>query len=148
MKIRLIPIEGGNPIDLVRDITVIGRKEDCDLRLDSKSVSKFHCVIVKNGDKIHIRDLGSTNGTRVNGQRIRRASLNENDSLTIANIPFKIMFSHGNTPGPMNAIGCTVQIRSESIDEEIEKQNSDSERIHQKDFGHRNELPDVYPTSP
>ena len=65
---------------------VVGRKEECDLRLEHKSVSKMHCVIVKTDGLLLLRDLGSTNGTRVNGQRIRRAALLPNDQLSIANL--------------------------------------------------------------
>ncbi len=90
MRAQLIPLEGGTPIDVLKDVTLVGRKEDCDLRLDHKSVSKLHCVIVKTDGLLLLRDLGSTNGTRVNGTRIRRAALLPNDQLTIANYSFKI----------------------------------------------------------
>src|SRR6516164_9213741 len=75
MRAQLLPLEGGIPIDLAKEMTLIGRKEDCDVRLDHKSVSKMHCVIVKTDGLLLLRDLGSTNGTRVNGQRVRRAAL-------------------------------------------------------------------------
>src|SRR5881628_3421676 len=90
MRAQLVPLEGGTPIEIVKDLTVVGRKEDCDLRLDHKSVSKMHCVIVKTDGLLLLRDLGSTNGTRVNGQRIRRAALLPNDQLTIAHFKFRI----------------------------------------------------------
>lgn len=89
----LVPLDGGAPIELVKDLTLVGRKEDCDLRLEHKSVSKLHCVIVKtDGGLLLLRDLGSTNSTRVNGQRVRRAALLPNDQLTIANYKFRIQF--------------------------------------------------------
>jgi pSer/pThr/pTyr-binding forkhead associated (FHA) protein len=147
MKIRLVPLEGGNPIDLSKDFILVGRKEDCDLRLDSKSVSKLHCVIVNSGNKIHIRDLGSTNGTRVNGMRIRRATLGENDNLSIANIPFKVSMKVSPNGGQAKNYGCTVQISANDIEDVIENQNSDSEKIIPRDAAHPNDLPDIYPTS-
>src|SRR5438093_4944013 len=93
MRAQLIPHDGGPPIELVKDLSLAGRKEDCDIRLDHKSISKQHCVIVKTDGLLLLRDLGSTNGTRVNGQRVRRAALLPNDRLSIASLAFKVDFS-------------------------------------------------------
>jgi pSer/pThr/pTyr-binding forkhead associated (FHA) protein len=92
MRAQLLPLDGGPGIDIVKDMTLVGRKEDCDLRLDHKSVSKMHCVIVKTDGLLLLRDLGSTNGTRVNGQRVRRAALLPNDQVAFASFKFKVMF--------------------------------------------------------
>ena len=50
----------------------------------------MHCVLVKTDGLLLLRDLGSTNGTRVNGQRVRRAALLPNDQLYIANYKFRV----------------------------------------------------------
>jgi pSer/pThr/pTyr-binding forkhead associated (FHA) protein len=92
MRARLVSADGGPPIDLVKDMTLFGRDEDCDVRLDHKSVSKLHCVIVNTDGLLLVRDLGSTNGTRVNGQRVRRAALLPNDTLAIANLRYVVKF--------------------------------------------------------
>ena len=97
MRAQLVPLDGGAPVEVVKDLTLVGRKEECDLRLDHKSVSKMHCVIVKTDGLLLLRDLGSTNGTRVNGQRVRRAALMPDDELTIAGFKFRIEFGQAGT---------------------------------------------------
>src|SRR5215510_2739954 len=92
MRARLVSADGGPSIDLTKDMTLFGRDEDCDVRIDHKSISKLHCVIVKTDGLLLIRDLGSTNGTRVNGQRVRRAALLPNDTLGIANLKYEVKF--------------------------------------------------------
>src|SRR5437868_10161528 len=98
MRAQLVPLDGGQPIDVLKDLIVIGRKEDCDVRLDHKSVSKQHCVIVKTDGLLLLHDLGSTNGTRVNGQRVRRAALLPNDQLAVASLRFKVHLGPGDPP--------------------------------------------------
>src|ERR1700758_5126800 len=98
MRAQLIPLDGGHPIDIVKDLIILGRKEDCDVRLEHKSVSKMHCVIVKTDGLLLLRDLGSTNGTRVNGTRVRRAALLPNDQLSIASFRFKVHLGPGEVP--------------------------------------------------
>jgi pSer/pThr/pTyr-binding forkhead associated (FHA) protein len=51
-------------------------------------------VIVRTDGLLLLRDLGSTNGTRVNGQRVRRAALLPNDQLNIASLRFRVQFSN------------------------------------------------------
>ncbi len=92
MRARLVPVDGGPVLDLSKDLTLVGRSEDCDLFIDHKSVSKQHCVLVKTEGLVLVRDLGSTNGTRVNGTRVRRAALLPNDNLAIANFKYFVKF--------------------------------------------------------
>ncbi|MFO1020527.1 MAG: FHA domain-containing protein [Planctomycetales bacterium] len=96
MIARLIPSDGGSPIPLSRDVTVVGRdKEICDLFVNNRSVSKLHCVLVKSDGLLFVRDLGSTNGTKVNGQKITRGALLPGDQLAFASAKFKIFLGPG-----------------------------------------------------
>ncbi len=90
MRIALVPIEGGPSVELGRDLTLVGRSEEADLKLDHKSVSKLHCILVRLSEGLMVRDLGSTNGTRINGQRIRRGALVNEDILNLAHFTFRI----------------------------------------------------------
>jgi pSer/pThr/pTyr-binding forkhead associated (FHA) protein len=110
MRAQLIPVDGGSAVEIVKDLIVVGRKEECDLRLDHKSVSKMHCVIVKTDGLLLLRDLGSTNGTRVNGQRVRRAALLPNDQVSIANFRFRVYL------GPDAVIPEDVEQHTQHID--------------------------------
>ena len=91
MLAKLISIDGDRPIILSKDVTIVGRKRGiCDVFIDRSSVSKLHCVIVKTDGLLFIRDLGSTNGTKVNGQRVVRGALLPGDELAFANARFRV----------------------------------------------------------
>jgi transcriptional regulator of acetoin/glycerol metabolism len=61
----------------------VGRKEGCRIRLDSGSVSRRHAEIYRQGPVFVIRDLASTNGTRLNGKHIQHSALSAGDVLRI-----------------------------------------------------------------
>ena len=101
MKAVLIPLDGGNPVELQRDLVVVGRQSSCDLRLDHKSISKLHCVLVKTDGTLLLRDLGSTNGCRVNGQRVTRAVLMPKDVLALARLKFEVFLGPDDAEVPV-----------------------------------------------
>jgi len=65
----------------VRGRLVIGRGSDCDLVLDEPEMSRRHALIENSGDGIYLRDLGSANGTFVNGVQVRDAVLHPDDQI-------------------------------------------------------------------
>lgn len=73
---------------IVRDMTVIGRREDCDLRIPLGDVSRKHCRLIKDGDTIRVEDLGSSNGTYRNGNRIQQSELTAGDTLQVGPVVF------------------------------------------------------------
>src|SRR5262245_50652853 len=147
MRAQLLPLEGGTPVEIVKDLTLVGRKEDCDVRLDHKSVSKMHCVIVKTDGMLFLRDLGSTNGTKVNGQRIRRAALLPNDQVHIAHYKFRVHM--GPNEAPVVAEEHTQQLDANEVANLLRKskekvlEDSSVEILAQP--ARPNALPDVYP---
>jgi pSer/pThr/pTyr-binding forkhead associated (FHA) protein len=91
MQAKLIPVDGGAAYTINRDVTVVGRsRELCDLSIDQASISKLQCLIAKTDGLLFIRDLASTNGTKVNGQRVTRGALLPGDELTFASIKFRV----------------------------------------------------------
>ena len=60
----------GKVFGLTRDEIIIGRRKESNIMLDASSVSGRHCMIRKDSNKFFVRDLGSTNGTRLNGRDV------------------------------------------------------------------------------
>ena len=147
MRAQLLPLDGGKPIEIVKDMIVVGRKDDCDLNLDHKSVSKLHCVIVKTDGLLLLRDLGSTNGTRVNGARVRRAALLPKDQLGIAHFKFKVDFGP-DLPPPVSPSERTQQIDQKELERILDRaaqEAADSSEEIPSIQVQANALPDVYP---
>jgi adenylate cyclase len=89
---ELVPVGGGDPIPLIRENLVLGRRESCDICLRFPNVSGVHCELSFRNGYWHIRDRGSTNGLKVNGQRVQEKYLHPNDEITIAKRRFVIEY--------------------------------------------------------
>jgi pSer/pThr/pTyr-binding forkhead associated (FHA) protein len=150
MRAQLLPVAGGAAIDVEKDMTLVGRGEECDVRLEHKSVSKIHCVIVKTDGLMMVRDLGSTNGTRVNGTRVRRGMLLPNDKVSIANFHFRVLFG----AALHSAAGSekTQQIKEGELEAHgkalAEADSEDDLEVPLPLQVQTNALPDVYPEEP
>ena len=93
MKACLVSPDGQTTISLKNDITVVGRKQGvCDVFLDRGNVSKIHCLIIKTDGLLLVRDLGSTSGTLVNGQKVSRGALLPGDELSFGSLTFQVQF--------------------------------------------------------
>ena len=83
--------QGGEfPLKLDKQI-VVGRASDLDMVLVEDMVSRKHAKIVVSAQKITIEDLGSTNGTFVNGEKVRQARLKEGDRILIGTSILKVV---------------------------------------------------------
>jgi predicted component of type VI protein secretion system len=100
MKAELVPDNGDPPIAITKDLTVVGRRGYCDVVVEDPSISKRHCVLVKTDGLIVVRDLGSTNGTKVKGQRVRWAALLPDDRISLGSYKFRVYLGPDDTPGP------------------------------------------------
>src|SRR5215213_9633772 len=90
MPARLVALDEGPDIPLDRTMVVVGRHPQCDARLDSLRVSRHHCCMTHDHGEVVVRDLGSTNGIRINGQRVEMGRLRPGDELSIAHIRFRL----------------------------------------------------------
>jgi pSer/pThr/pTyr-binding forkhead associated (FHA) protein len=98
MIAKLIPVDGSPAIVIQKAITLVGRKKGlCDIHLDHSSISKVHCAIARTDGLLYIRDLGSTNGTKVNGQRVTRGALLPGDEIAFAKIKFQVHLGPGDS---------------------------------------------------
>ncbi len=93
---RLVAMDEGSDILLDRPMVVVGRHPQCDTRLDSIRVSRRHCCLNPDPEGIAVRDLGSTNGIRINGRRVEVGRLHPGDELSIAHIRYRLV------DGPMH----------------------------------------------
>jgi len=70
---------------------LVGREQDCHLRPNSDMVSRHHCIFLVDDYTVRLRDLGSTNGTRVNGELVRHeVVLNDGDKITIGKLELQL----------------------------------------------------------
>jgi hypothetical protein len=90
MAVRLVALDEGPDISLDRAMVVVGRHPACDARLDSLRISRHHCCLYLEGGQVSVRDLGSTNGIRINGQRVEVGRLRSGDELSIAHIRYRL----------------------------------------------------------
>jgi pSer/pThr/pTyr-binding forkhead associated (FHA) protein len=95
MKARLV--ERGTTAEQIREIPMneeeflIGRGADCNLRLRISSISRHHCLIRLGTNEATVVDLGSSNGTYLNGNRVRsQAALRNGDEIQVGSCKFQV----------------------------------------------------------
>jgi pSer/pThr/pTyr-binding forkhead associated (FHA) protein len=79
---KIFPIEPGK--------TVIGRREDCELRIPLSEISRRHAELIVDENAVSLRDLGSVNGTYVNNHRISEQELAPGDHIIIGPVVFTV----------------------------------------------------------
>jgi pSer/pThr/pTyr-binding forkhead associated (FHA) protein len=99
---KLVPCGGGPPIALLKPRLLVGRQPACDIPLSLRSVSGRHCELELVDGYWHVRDLDSTNGTRVNGTPCKEGWLLPNDVLSLAQYRYTAVYTppRGQPPPP------------------------------------------------
>ncbi len=104
MPIRLVPLDDTESLPTIivdRPIVLIGRHPECDVQIRSSKVSRKHCCLADLESEqtspmsLAVRDLDSTNGTRINGKIIAEGRLAEGDELTIGAFRFRLIVQNG-----------------------------------------------------
>ena len=95
----------GSSIALPQGKFLVGREEDCHLRPNSDLVSRHHCVFTVDDFSVRLRDLGSTNGTFVNGERLKGAVvLKQGDRVLIGKLDFEVLLQEGSSTLPASSV--------------------------------------------
>jgi hypothetical protein len=87
---RLIALAHGPDIPVGPAPVIVGRDPWCDARLDSICVSRIHCCLTEVDGQVVVLDLGSVNGTRINGRLVDLGRLRLGDELSIAHLRYRI----------------------------------------------------------
>jgi len=90
MPAQLMALTEGPNILLDKPILLFGRNPECDIQIDSRKVSRRHCCLAQVSDYLVVRDLGSTNGIRINGVRINEGKLRNGDELTVGSHRYQV----------------------------------------------------------
>ena len=78
-------------LKLTDNVTSLGRHDDCVIRIKSSQVSRRHCELFEVGGQLMLRDLGSSNGTFVNGKRVTgEQALKHGDELTVGAVTLRV----------------------------------------------------------
>lgn len=92
MPAQLLALTKGPNILLDKPILLFGRNPECDIQIDSRKISRRHCCIAQVSDYLVIRDLGSTNGVRINGVRVLEGKLRAGDEVTIGSHRYQVLW--------------------------------------------------------
>lgn len=109
---------------IVRDVTVFGRREDCDFRIPLGDISRKHCRLVKSESSILVQDLGSSNGTYVNGTRIQESEVGAGDTIQIGGVTFVVQVD--GVPGEEDIPSSSPAPHSAAIDHAATTKQSSS----------------------
>ncbi|MBV8315872.1 MAG: FHA domain-containing protein [Planctomycetaceae bacterium] len=94
MDYQLLVVRGRSATEAIRlgdGVTTVGRHDDCRLRIKSSQVSRRHCELFEKKGLLLVKDLGSSNGTFVNGKRIQEQRVLEpGDELTIGQVKLRV----------------------------------------------------------
>lgn len=104
----------GRAYDLKGAKTTIGRVADNDFQIPEGSVSSHHCELHLQGKDVLVKDLGSTNGTFINGERVEEATLKQGQILRLGMIEMRL--ESGEAPSPIPS-GSTTTTTKKTLDQ-------------------------------
>ncbi len=122
--------QGGQRWRLDKPEMLIGRSPECDIILPDRQVSRRHARVFRQGEEYFVEDLGSKNGTWVNGQPVHGAvRLQDGDEIQIA-LRFKLAFVGTGATAPLDAGAISVPSTGLHVDVEGRRVFIDGEEVH------------------
>jgi len=112
----LIGISGeikGTRFEITKDRLVLGRHLNCDIILKDNAVSSQHCYIARRGNCYVLHDLNSTNGTRLNSQRVAEVELTPKQVIQLGSTELMFDVSSSEPPPPAQSSSTQVVIDSD-----------------------------------
>ena len=112
----LIGISGeikGARFEITKARMVLGRQSNCDIMLKDNAVSSQHCYIGRRGDRYVLHDLNSTNGTRLNSQRMTEAELIPKQVIQLGSTELMFDAAPSEIPPPAQASSTQIVVDSE-----------------------------------
>jgi pSer/pThr/pTyr-binding forkhead associated (FHA) protein len=92
---KLVAVGGklrGQSFDLGNGDNIVGRSSSSEISISVEGVSKKHFKITVNGENCYVQDLGSSNGTFVNGKLVKNSTVNNKDQIAIPNVIFQVVY--------------------------------------------------------
>ncbi len=112
---ELVPIGGGDPIPLLKDKLLVGRRPECDIVLGFKNVSSHHSELELIDGHWLVSDLDSRNGTKINGVRVSRKWAFPNDQIAFAKHKFELVYTAEGDAPPAIEGAETADVFSQSL---------------------------------
>lgn len=128
MRVHLILLKAGGSnksFSLPSSVTIVGRRQDCDMCIQLKVVSRRHCSLNMDDGELSIRDLGSSNGTFVNGERIDEINLSAGDKVSIGPLDFIVQIDGVPTEATIDTPLADVIVSPGSNDSHHDMQNTE-----------------------
>src|SRR5471030_1960638 len=108
---QLVALGEGPNIPLDKPIVLIGRHQECDIQIPSRKISRRHCCLAQVDDHLVVRDLGSTNGVRINGVKVLEGNLQPGDELMIGNIRYQLKWGENAEPAAADDLNHGIMVK-------------------------------------
>lgn len=119
-------------------VTVVGRRQDCDLCVPLMVISRRHCELNQDQNQLKLRDLGSRNGTFVNGRRVEEIQLNPGDEIQVGPVKFGVQID--GQPEELRASDSEIMQPPENIDGFEQENDAEKQKIEDEQDNGLNEV--------